>query len=288
LAAFGHIAKALLDLTKPRALVMITFTTGLGYLIAVTTAIDWRVLAHLVFGVVLSSGGSLALNQYMERDLDARMERTRHRPIPSGRISARAALVFGTFCSLVGYGHLALFVNLTCSLATIACGTSYLFLYTPLKLRSSFSSFVGAIPGGLLPVMGWAAARGRLELGAWVLFVILFLWQIPHALIISIRHSKDYQGVGMKQLPIITDSRASRRQMVFNVLVLIPVTVLPGFLNMTEDIYPVIALALGFLLLNQVLQYTFKVTEQSAKRVFIALSAYLPLLLLAMYLDKPV
>jgi protoheme IX farnesyltransferase len=276
-----------LDLTKPRALVMIVFTTAISFLIASADHVDGWLLLHTSLGTTIAAAGSLALNQYLERTLDARMVRTRMRPIPSGRVTAASAARFGWLTMVGGYAYLWFVVNPVCSLATMACGLSYLFWYTPLKSRSTLSSFVGAIPGGLLPVMGWAGARGRLEIGAWILFVILFIWQIPHALIISIRHRDDYETAGMKQLPIISDQRTSSRQMIFNVLVLIPVTLLPAFLNMTEWIYPWVALALGLFLLALVVRYTLRVGEPEAKRVFVALSAYLPLLLLAMYMDRP-
>ncbi|MDJ0839723.1 MAG: heme o synthase [Acidobacteriota bacterium] len=283
----GSKVKALVELTKPRALVMIVFTTCLSYMIAVTDGVDLGVLAHTVIGVTLAAGGSLALNQHMERKLDARMKRTGGRPIPSGRVSPELAFAFGMGIMLFGFAWLWFMVNPACSLATIVCGVSYNYMYTPLKLRTSFSSFVGAIPGGMLPVMGWAAARGKVELGGWILFVILFLWQIPHALIISIRHRADYESVGMKQLPVVSDERTSRRQMVWNTLALIPVSLLPFQANLTETVYPFIALVLGLFLVGQVAYYTYHVSERNAKRVFIALSAYLPLLLLAMYFDKP-
>ena len=280
--------KAYIELTKPRALMMIVFTTGLSYLIAATDAINPVHLFYTLFGVCIAGGGSLALNQHMERELDSRMERTRSRPIPSGRIKSNHAFIYGMAMMIVGYAFLWLAVNPLCSLATIACGVSYLYMYTPLKLRSSFSSFVGAIPGGLLPVMGWTAARGKLEIGAWILFVILFLWQIPHALIISIRHHRDYESVGMRQLPIISTYMTTKRQIMLNVLVLVPVTILPAFVNMTNYRYPIFALILGFLLFLQVLDYVMRSRETAASRVFVSLTAYLPLLLLAMYFDKPV
>ena len=285
-ASFPHI-KALVELVKPRALVMIIFTTGLSYLIAATDTVVWTRFVHTLIGVGLAGGGSLALNQYMERRLDARMARTQGRPLPSGRLQPAQALFFGWASMLSGYIYLWFWVNPLCSAATLACGVSYLLMYTPLKLRSSFSSFVGAIPGGLLPLMGWAAARGRLEIGAWVLFVILFLWQIPHALIISIRHREDYRNVGMKQLPIVAYRHTSSRQMIVNLLVLIPVTILPPLLNMTKAVYPFVALGMGLALLGLALHYVRNDSERSANRVFLSLTAYLPLLLLAMYLDKP-
>jgi len=279
--------KAYVELTKPRALVMIIFTTVLAYLIAVPVSADWWVVLHTSIGVALGGGGSLALNQYMERNLDSMMVRTESRPIPSGRISPRAALIYGGVVMLGGYLYLWVLVNPMCSIATMVCGVSYLWWYTPLKRRSSFSSFVGAIPGGMLPVMGWAAARDKMEIGAWVLFVILWLWQIPHALIISERHKKDYEAVGMKQLPIIAGRLTVSRQIVLNVLILIPVTLLPPLVNITELTYPVVALGLGLVLFVFVIKYTMRGNAADAKRLFFSLTFYLPALLIAMYLDKP-
>lgn len=279
--------KAYLALTKPRALVMIVVTTALSYLIAIPEHADLTLLWQTCLGVAFAGGGALAVNQYMERELDSQMERTRSRPLPSGRISPRAALVFGMTTMLFGYAYLWIQVNPLCSLATIVCGVSYLLWYTPMKRKSSFSSFVGAIPGGMLPLMGWAAARDRFEIGAWVLFVILFLWQIPHALIISERHKQDYERVGMRQLPIIAPRMTTNRQMVLNVLVLIPVTLLPGLLNMTDAYYPLFALILGALLMALTASYVMRGLERDGKRLFIGLSLYLPVLLIAMCLDKP-
>lgn len=279
--------RAYLELTKPRALAMIVFTSAVSYLIAATREIDLFHLALTAFGIMCAGGGSLALNQYMERELDGQMARTAGRPIPSGRVGAREAAVFSWTTMLFGYVFLWVFVNPLCAVATMVCGVSYNFMYTPMKRTSSFSSWVGAVPGGMLPIMGWVAVRGQLELGAWVLFSILILWQIPHALVISIRHQKDYAAVGMKQLPLIAPYLTSARQMIINVLVLVPISVMPFFLNMTELIYPVTAMVLGFVLYVLVVRYAFQPTEKHAKWVFIALNAYLPLLFMAMYFDRP-
>lgn len=278
---------AVIQLTKPRALLMIVFTTLLSALIAATSSPAWLLLLHTAFGVGLAGGGSLALNQHMERDLDSQMERTASRPIPSGRLSAVFAFWFGLGAMVSGYIYLWIFVNPRCSLATMICGISYLYLYTPLKRHSSLSTFVGAIPGGMLPIMGWLAVRNKMEMGAWILFGILFLWQIPHALIISIRHRNDYHRVGMKQLPLISQQQLSYRQMVFNILILIPLTLTPYYFNMTEEVYPMVALGSGFLLFIVAVRYSMLRSPQTAKQVFIALNAYLPILLLAMYLDRP-
>ena len=276
-----------LELTKPRALVMIIFTTLLAYFIAETGTFNWLHILNTTFGVGLAAAGSLALNQYMERDTDSKMQRTASRPLPSGRVSPGLVFTLG-FCAMIfGYAYLWVFINPACSIATMICGLSYLYLYTPMKLRSSFSTLVGAIPGGMLPIMGWVAARNQLEIGAWILFAILFLWQIPHALIICIRHKEDYQRVGMKQLPLISKLSLSNRQMVYNIIILIPLSMAPYYFHMTENVYPVIALILGLSLLICSIHYRWSKSTSSAKYLFMALNAYLPLLLLAMYFDRP-
>ena len=278
---------AVIALTKPRALVLIVYTTCLGYLIAATRAIELFHLAQVAFGVGLAAAGSLALNQHMERHLDAKMTRTRHRPLPAGRLDPDTALVLGWVAMTGGYLYLWFWIGPACSIATMICGFSYLYLYTPLKKKTSYSSWAGAIPGAMLPVMGWLAVRDRPEIGAWILFTILFLWQIPHALIISLRHRDDYHRAGMKQLPLISPDSTTRRHILFNVLALVPVTLLPYFFNMTESLYPLSAVVLGGLLSWATLDFAKGRSRTAANRLFLSLTVYLPLLLMIMYLDKP-
>jgi protoheme IX farnesyltransferase len=278
--------RAFWELTKPRPLIMIVYTTVFGYLIAAIEPINIVHLLLTALGVAFAAGGSLALNQFDERELDAKMVRTQGRPIPSGRLTPFAAAVFGWTTMLGGYAFLWFVINPATSIATMICGVSYNYLYTPMKKTSSYSSFVGAIPGGMLPVMGWVAVRGEVEIGAVLLFSILFLWQIPHALIISLRHQNDYESVGMQQLPIAANDSMSRRHIVWNILVLVPVTLLPYAFNMTEEAYLIVATVLGFYLFMVSVKYAAKKTEALARTMFISLTAYLPLLLLALYIDK--
>ncbi len=277
--------KAYFELTKPRALVVIVFTTCLGFLIAETRSIHWLSFAYLALGTAVAAAGSLALNQHLERKRDALMERTKFRPIPSGRITSKQALIFGWLLMLSGYGALWLLVNPSCSVATMLCGFSYLYLYTPLKYTTSLSSFVGAIPGALLPIMGWIGSQGRMELGAWLLFTILFLWQIPHALIIAIRYREDYARAGMRQLPVIASNFAAARQMLVHVVILVPTSLMPTLFRLTGWTYSIAAAVLGIWLLVGAIAYLLHENDRHARRFFVSLSAYLPLLMIAMFVD---
>src|SRR3989442_2725884 len=177
-----QVLPVLVALTKPRVVLMVLVTTLVGYYVGLTGAPDWVRLLHLALGTVLAAGGTLALNQYWERDVDARMERTRARPLPDGRLMPLEALAFGGTIPGLGMADLAGFVGVAPAMVTLATFALYLFAYTPLKLRSPLCTIVGAVPGALPPVTGWLAARDEAGIGAWILFGILFLWQLPHTL----------------------------------------------------------------------------------------------------------
>src|SRR5882762_6336083 len=198
-----QVATDLLSLTKPRVVVMILVTTLVGYYVGVSGTPDYVRMLHLVVGTLLAAGGTLALNQYWERDVDARMERTRARPLPDGRLSPLEALVFGGTITALGIADLAAFVGVAPAMVTLATFALYLFAYTPLKLRSPLCTIVGAVPGALPPVTGWLAARDEAGLGAWILFGILFLWQLPHTLAIARLYRDDYARAGVRVLPVI-------------------------------------------------------------------------------------
>ena len=175
----------LIALTKPRVVLMILVTTVVGYYVGLSGAPDYARLVHLLVGTLLAASGTLALNQYWERDIDARMERTRVRPLPEGRLAPLEALLFGTAVTVAGLAYLGAFVSPMVLLVTAATTAVYLFAYTPLKLRTPLCTIVGAVPGALPPVTGWVASREAFGIGAWVLFGILFLWQLPHTLAIA-------------------------------------------------------------------------------------------------------
>src|SRR5216117_352174 len=208
-----QVATDLLSLTKPRVVVMVLVTTLVGYYVGVSGTPDYVRMLHLVVGTLLAAGGTLALNQYWERDVDARMERTRARPLPDGRLMPLEALVFGGSITAAGIVYLAAFVGVPAATVTLATFALYLFAYTPLKLRTSLCTIVGAVPGALPPVTGWVAARDELGVGAWILFGILFLWQLPHTLAIGRLYRDDYARAGVRLLPVIDQiGRASCRE----------------------------------------------------------------------------
>src|SRR5882762_4238638 len=192
-----QVASDLVALTKPRVLVMVLVTTLMGYNLGLTGSADYFHLIHLLIGTLLAAGGTLALNQYWERGVDARMARTRTRPLPAGRLQPLEALLLGGALTLLGTAYLAALVGTLAALVTAATAILYLFAYTPLKQRTALCTLVGAVPGALPPVAGWAAARGDVALGAWVLFGILFLWQLPHTLSIARLYREDYARAGV-------------------------------------------------------------------------------------------
>lgn len=238
-----------LCLTKPEVTFLVLIATALGGFMAVESP-DLLVLCHAVFGTALVAGGTAALNHYIEREHDGKMRRTANRPLPSGRLSAREALVFGAGISVAGVVYLAALVNGLTSFLGLATLLSYLCIYTPLKRRTTWATFIGAFPGAAPVLMGWAAVTGGLSLGAWALYALLFIWQFPHFLAIAWMYREDYARAGMLMLPARDpQGDAAFRQILGYSLALIPVSLLPTVLGMTGSIYlwSVAFMGLGFL-----------------------------------------
>ena len=213
-------------LVKPRVLTMILVATLTGLYLGSTGHFDLRLALDLVLGTAMAAGGTLSLNQYMERDLDARMERTRHRPLPAGNLHPAEALWFGIALAAAGFAYLYFAVNGPCAAVTGAITVTYLAIYTPLKRVSSLCTAVGAIPGALPPVAGWAATRGSIGAPAWILFAVIYLWQLPHTLAIAQLYRDDYNRAGIHLLGTEDpNGRATGGQMVINTLVLMVVAV---------------------------------------------------------------
>ncbi len=276
-----------LALMKPRMVVMILAVTVAGFYMGSTQTPGWMRLLHLLIGVALASGGTLALNQYIERQEDALMPRTQSRPLPGGRLQPLSALWFGLFVTLAGLLYLGLRVNVLASLVTAAITGSYLFWYTPLKRKTSLCSVVGALPGALPPVTGWVAARGTFDSEVWVLFAILFLWQLPHSLAIAWLYREEYARAGFRLLPVLyPDGRSTGRQIVLNCLALLAVGLLPTLIGMTGPVYFVAMLILGLGFLGFGLDLARSRTVESARRLVLVSLVYLPLTFLVMVLDK--
>jgi len=278
---------AYLELTKPRLTFLAVVTTGVGlYLGAPGPLNAGRWLATLV-GAALVGGGGGALNQYWEWTLDAKMVRTQGRPLPSGRLAPRAARTFGLALAGLGLVTLALFVNGLAAGLGLATLVSYLAVYTPLKTRTPLCTLVGAVPGALPPLIGWAAARGALDAGGWGLFALIFLWQLPHFLALAWLYREDYARAGFRMLPIIDPTgRAVGRQITLACLALVPVSLVPTILQVTGGVYFAGALILGLAFLGIGTAAAVAQTTQSARRLFIASITYLPGLLAFMAFDK--
>lgn len=276
-----------LALTRPRVVVMVLVTTLVGFYVASVGAPEYVRLVHTLLGMALASGGTLALNQYLERDVDARMKRTRLRPLPDGRLHPTEALMFGAGIAGTGVLYLLCLVNALSAAVTAISVASYLFLYTPLKRKTSLCSVVGAVPGALPPVVGWAAARGTLGLEAWVLFGILFLWQIPHSLAIARLYREDYARAGIRVLPVVEpDGRSTGRQIVSNCLALLAVGLLPTLVGLAGSVYFFGAFVLGLMFLGCGISVAISRTEASARLLLFASLLYLPAQLGLMALDK--
>lgn len=286
-AAGGRRGGDFLALTRPRVVVMVLVTTLVGFYLASWGAPDHLRLLQTLLGAGLAASGTVALNQYLERDVDARMGRTRLRPLPDGRLRPTEALAFGAAITGGGVFYLALGVNVLSGLVTAISVGSYLFLYTPLKRRTPLCSIVGAVPGALPPVIGWGAARGELSLEAWVLFSILFLWQIPHSLAIGRLYRDDYARAGIQLLPVVEpDGRSTGRQIVGTCLALLGVGLLPTLIGLAGPLYFFGALALGIAFLCCGIALAVSYSERAARRLLFASLVYLPAALLLMALDK--
>jgi heme o synthase len=276
-----------LALTKPRVVLMVLVTSFVGFYLASPGWLNWLLLCHTLIGVALASGGTLALNQYLERDLDARMFRTRERPLPDGRLQPGEALGFGVAITAGGLLYLAWLVNPLSGLVTAVSVGSYLFMYTPLKQKTPLCIMVGAVPGALPPVTGWAAASGELSLEAWVLFAILFLWQIPHSLSIAVLYREDYARANFQLLPGLEPEGAGPgRQIIVHSLALLAIGLLPTTLRLAGPIYFVSAFILGVTMLICGIMLAQSYSPAAARRLLFASLIYLPTLLVVMAVDK--
>jgi protoheme IX farnesyltransferase len=274
-----------LELSKSRIVLMVLITTAAGFLFA-AKHVDPLLLVHALIGTALVAAGTNALNQYWERDVDAKMHRTRTRPLPAGRMTARAALVFSTAVAIIGTLYLGLLVNwLTAALGAFTL-TSYIFVYTPLKRVSTICTLVGAIPGAIPPLMGWTAATNALSIGGWILFGILFLWQLPHFMAISWMYRDDYARGGFAMLSVRDEhGSAVARQAIFYSLALLAVSVLPSVLGMTGLVYPIGAVVCGSALLAAAIRFFFDRNVKNARSVFMISNLYLLTVMLLLVIN---
>jgi protoheme IX farnesyltransferase len=280
-----------LELTKPRITVFILMSTAIGFLcgthLASSNAHIWLTLFHTLLGTALIASGTAALNQWYEREADAKMNRTRLRPIPSGRVTSARAFWFATLLSIAGFIDLWLGANRLTALLGAFTLASYLFVYTPLKRRSPHSTTIGAIPGAMPPLIGFAAAAGTLTAEAWVLYAILFLWQFPHFYAIAWMYREDYARAGIRMLPVVEpDGASTARRMVLFSLVLLPVSLLPKFTAMAGNVYLFGAAALGAVFVFAAMRALFNRSDLRARQVLLASIVYLPALYGLLALDR--
>src|SRR5262245_23219966 len=274
-------------LTKPRITALVLVTTYVGFYLGVRGGFEWTAVLHLLFGTGLVCGGASTLNQWWERDRDARMRRTSARPLPAARLGADAALAFGVTQAVVGLAQLAAFVNLLAALVAAVTLVTYVFVYTPLKTRTWWCTTVGGVPGALPPVVGWAAARGTIDAGAWSLFAIMFLWQLPHFYAIAWMYRDDYARGGFPMLPVVdpTGARTMRHMVVWS-LALVPVSLLPALLGLVGAWYATAAVALGLGFVALAAALAARAELAAARRVFLGSILYLPVLFGLLVLDK--
>jgi protoheme IX farnesyltransferase len=275
------------ELTKPRITFLVVLTTSAGFLLGTSGAFNYRLFTHTMLGVAVLCSGISTLNQWMERDLDGLMRRTAHRPLPLGTLAPRAALIFGLILTIGAEIYLAVFVNLLTSFCGLTVIVGYLLCYTPLKTRTSLSTLVGAFPGAVPPLLGWAAASNQVGLEAWVLFAILFLWQFPHFFAIAWMYREDYARAGILMLPVVEpEGRLTKQQIVLWTLLLVPVSLAPAALGISGAIYFFGALVLGALFLWSSIAAAITLSSRNARRVLLASVLYLPVLFVLMVINQ--
>jgi protoheme IX farnesyltransferase len=285
--AFARRAADYVELIKPRLVVMILITTAAGFYLGAQQTVDWLLCLHTLVGAGLTAAGVLGLNQYLERDVDAQMKRTQERPLPGGRMHPLTALLIGAILTGGGMLYLTISVNMLSGFVISLIVVSYLFLYTPLKRKTSLCTLIGAVPGALPPVVGWVAARGTLTGEAWVLFAILFFWQLPHSLAIAYIYREDYAKAGFRLLPVIhPDGASTCRQIVINCIALLGIGLLPALYNVAGSIYFFMALVSGVAFLAFGIYLARTRSIKAARYLLYASLLYLPIVFITMALDK--
>ncbi len=278
---------AYLALTKPDVSFLVLMTTAAGFYMGSRGPVDWVRLSHVVFATMMIAAGTAALNHYIERASDLQMRRTASRPLPSGQLAPREALIFGVVLCIAGAADLAIAAgHLACLLGIFTC-LSYLLAYTPLKKRTVWATFVGAIPGAIPPMIGWAAATGKLDAGAWILFAILFVWQFPHFHAIAWMYREDYARAGILMLPVVDkDGTRTYRQIILYAGSLVAISLLPSILGLTGVLYFFGALVSCTALVQVCLWAAHSKTNTRAKWLMHATVIHIPVLLGLMMYDK--
>ncbi|MBL8204795.1 MAG: protoheme IX farnesyltransferase [Blastocatellia bacterium] len=278
---------AYVELTKPRITFMVVLSALAGFCLASKQGINWLQFLHFAVGVSLLTSGTSTLNQFIERESDKLMRRTMRRPLPAGRLSPIAALMFGLTTAVLGEAYLALVVNPLTAWLGVAALVSYVLMYTPLKQRTTLCTAIGAFPGALPPLLGWAAASNELAIGGCVMFAILFLWQFPHFHAIAMMYAEDYARADIKMLPVVEpDLKSTSLQIVGYAALLLPVSFLPFFLGMSGWVYLFAAILLGIGFLYASINCAETKTKKDARILLKTSVIYLPLLYIVMVLNS--
>ncbi len=275
------------DLVKARLTALVLLTTFVGFYLGWQGPMNFLAMFHALFGTALVAAGASALNQWLERDYDAKMRRTATRPLPSGRMQPATVAIFGGVCSIAGLIYLAVLVNPLTSVIGAVTSISYLFIYTPLKRVTWLNTLVGAIPGALPPLMGWTAARNELSGEGWALFAILAFWQIPHFMAIAWLYKEEYAKAGFIMLPNVDpDGSRTASQSVSNTIALLLASLCPFAFGLNGKVYLVVALVLGVGYLWCAARFARQLTMPRARQLFLASIIYLPLLIAALVGNK--
>ena len=296
-ASAAGVVSDFLELTKPGVVWLIVVSTAVGFYLGSPGPLSFALLFHALTATALLAGGAGALNQWLERGLDARMRRTENRPLPAGRLQPRPAMLFGMGLTAAGLIYLTLAVNPLSALLGSLTTAGYLLVYTPLKTRTPLVAFFGSVPGAMPPLIGWAAARNELSVEGWALFGLLFVWQFPHFYAIAWMYREDYARAGIRMLPVVKPDGAASggaaavgaavgRRIVFHAALLVPVSLAPAWLGMTETIYPAGALACGLGCFYFALLAAREKTTRQARMLLRATVAYLPLIYCLLIFDK--
>lgn len=276
------------ELTKARLSAMVVLTAIVGYLVGMRGALEWIPFLSATVGTALAAASAAVLNQLWEARRDALMERTRHRPLPARRLGAAHAMILGAVLGWSGITILAVGANMLAAALALGNIALYVLAYTPLKPRSTLNTLVGAVCGAVPPMIGWAAATGGLGAGAWLLGAILFVWQLPHFLSLAWMYRDDYRRGGYAMLPVIDDAGGiTCRVILLTSIMLVPVALLVTMARLAGVAYAVVALLLGLVMIAAAIRLLLNPSVQHARAVFLASIAYLPLLMLAMVLDRP-
>lgn len=278
--------KSYVELTKPGIVRLVLVTTVIGFALGGEGVTRWPLLLMTLLGTALGSAGAFVLNHVMEREADALMHRTRNRPLPLGTIKPPAALAFGVVLVLAGTGVLAFWVNGLTAALVFLTAVMYVAIYTPLKMYSWWNTPIGAIPGAMPPMVGWAAATDHIDPGAWILFLILFLWQHPHFYALAWMYREDYARGGFKMLPVVDpDGQSTFRHSLVTVILLVPVSLWPTFVHMSGLIYFWGTLFLGLGFLSVCIRWRISKSVKDARVVFLYSLLYWVLLFVLIVID---